>query len=225
MRLPLRQIDISQYFGLTAFAQKHKEWYKDGLHLGIDFRCKEGTTIYSPINGISRVYTTAAGGKSIEIVDGDHKIFCCHLSECLVKGDEVIKEGQPIAYSGSTGKYTTGPHLHLGYYRKGVAVDPSQYFDKLFSGEDIKGKDWEKSYCYHRYGRPRQYLAEFNMMFKNAWLSRNILKRKGRTTPTIEENNALVYGGWSFDEVMDDTMYQFWSNLKKDEYQKLCRQK
>jgi len=215
MRLPLRVIDITQYYGPTAFAQAHKEWYKNGLHLGLDFRCSEGTTVYSPISGETRIYTTDAGGLSMEIVNGMEKVFICHLKERLVQGDTMVKEGQPIAYTGKTGKYTTGPHLHLSYLVNGVHNNPAPKFDALFDGTKINNKDWERSYCYHRYGKKQDWLAEFNMKFKNPWLHRQLQKKFGFPIPSVEFTNALVYGKWPYEVVANDAMYQTWSNKIK----------
>ena len=221
MRLPLRKISITQHYGYTPFAQAHKEWYKDGIHYGVDFRCKEGTRLYAPISGKLEVYETTAGGKSINIVNENKKVFVCHLSSQNVKNGEWVEEGFLIGLSGKTGKYTTGPHLHLSYLIDGKHVNPELYFDKLFTGEKISNKDWEKSAVYHRYGRKRDYPSEVYMLFHNAWVSKQVLKIKRRPFLTVEENNALIYGGWDFETVMDETMYQYWAFYKKDEYKKI----
>ena len=218
MRLPFRQIDITQYYGPTAFAQAHKEWYKNGLHLGLDFRCKEGTIIYSPIDGVTKTYTTVAGGLSMEIIDGNKKVFICHLQEKIVQGDKLVKAGQPIAYSGKSGKYTTGPHLHLSYLVNGAHQNPAPLFDALYTGEPIKNKDWEKTYCYHRYGKKPNLLEEVKIRFKNPWLHKQCQKKYGFPIPNGEVTNALVYGSWDWETVQDDSMYQVWSNLTKSEY-------
>ena len=221
MRLPLRKISITQHYGYTTFAQTHKEWYANGCHYGIDFRCKEGTRIYAPISGKVEVYESTAGGKSINIVNENKKVFVCHLKDWNVKNGVKVDEGQLIALSGRSGKYTTGPHLHLSYLIDGQHVNPALYFDKLFTGETFSNKDWEKSAVYHRYGRKREYLAEVYMLFHNAWVSKQVLKIKKRRFLTVEENNALIYGGWDFETVMDETMYQYWAFYKKDEYMKI----
>jgi len=221
MILPLRKIYVTQYYGHTPFSDSHKEWYKDGVHFGIDFRCQIGTRIYAPISGKVKIYETAAGGKSLSIVNGEQNVFICHLSSWNVENEDNIQQGQLVALSGMSGKYTTGPHLHLSYLINNKYVDPSKYFDKIFTGEKISNKDWEKPLVYHRYGRKREYFAEVYMLFHNAWVSRQVLKIKKRPLLTVEENNALIYGGWDFDTVMDETMYQYWAYYKKDEYNKI----
>jgi hypothetical protein len=223
MRLPLRKISITQHYGYTPFAQAHKDWYKNGIHYGVDFRCSVGTQIYAPISGKVHPYESTLGGKSLLISNGKEKIACYHLSDWNVKNGVNVAEGHSIALSGSSGEATTGPHLHLSYLIDDKQVNPELYFDKLFTGEKISNKDWEKSPVYHRYGRKREYAAEVYMLFHNAWVAKQVKKYKNRSRLTVEEVNAIIYGGWDFETVMQETMYQYWAFYKKDEYNKIFK--
>ncbi len=51
-----------------------------------------------------------------------------HLNKALVKPDQVVRAGQPIALGGSTGR-STGPHLHFETRYMGYAINPSAIFD------------------------------------------------------------------------------------------------
>lgn len=215
MRTPLKYIYITQGYGFTSFSQDKKDWYKNGFHYGIDLRAPIGTIVYSPIDGITRIYTTDAGGLSMEVINGDEKVFVCHLSERLVKGDTLVKAGQPIAKTGKSGLYSTGPHLHLCPYKDGKPQDPTSMFDQLWDGTKINPKDFEKSYAYHRYGKKQNWLAEFKMRFKNPWLHRKLKEETGVAIPSTETCNALVYGGWDIESVLDPAMYQTWSRQTK----------
>jgi murein DD-endopeptidase MepM/ murein hydrolase activator NlpD len=176
--------------------------------------------VYAPIDGISNIYVSNSGGLCLEIINGKEKVLMCHLKERIIQGDTRIKAGQPVAYSGKTGDFCTGPHLHFSYIVNGKHQNPALSFDALFSGETMKNKDWEKSYCYHRYGKKVNYLAEFNMKFKNPWLHKQLQKRFGFPIPSTEVCNALVYGSWDYNTVSDPAMYQIWSKLTKSEYNK-----
>lgn len=97
-----------------------------GFHYGVDLRAPEGTPIGAWFSGtvVSAGYSHGSG----YYVWLDHgygvKTFYCHLSRVdVVKGTHVT-QGTQIALSGNTGVYTTGPHLHLGLYIDGTAVDP-----------------------------------------------------------------------------------------------------
>ena len=51
-----------------------------------------------------------------------------HLSRFLVKPDQRVEVGQPIALGGSTG-HSTGPHLHFETRFMGIAINPEAIFD------------------------------------------------------------------------------------------------
>ena len=52
-----------------------------------------------------------------------------HLSEILVRKDEVVDGNTRIGSVGSTGA-ATGPHVHLEVRIDGVSVDPAEYLPK-----------------------------------------------------------------------------------------------
>lgn len=60
-------------------------------------------------------------GNDLETVYG-------HLSKFLVKPDQYVKVGDPIALGGNTGR-STGPHLHFETRYMGYAINPSAIFD------------------------------------------------------------------------------------------------
>lgn len=49
-----------------------------------------------------------------------------HNTKLAVKVGDVVKQGETIAYSGSTGN-STGPHLHVEFIWKGVTQNPQKY--------------------------------------------------------------------------------------------------
>ena len=103
-------------------------------HIGIDYRAKIGTPIYSMGKGIvDKIYTTKSGIKilQVEYRNGD-KVRFLHLSKYatgLQEGATVL-EGQVIGFTGNSGKYDNGKkqypaHLHVDAKDKdGNSVNP-----------------------------------------------------------------------------------------------------
>jgi hypothetical protein len=219
----------------------YKQWGLDG-HNGVDYACRIGTPLYACHGGeVIAAKTDRDGGVMIEIISSrvgeGYKTIYYHLKDYIVqKGDTVIA-GQLIGYTGNTGKYTTGPHLHLGFkfvidgrtqnYSNGYkgAIDPTPYFPK----------NYEKSRAYHRYGKKRNWLAEYWMRFapieiKNRWADggrylHNVMLRMGYTLPTLsgEQVNAVIYGAWDAASVLNPAMAQSWRWYTKDEFQKIIK--
>jgi len=171
------------------------------------------------------------GGTGIEIWNKDlgFKTFYYHHLENLDKIQKGIKvgAGEVIASADNTGKYTTGDHEHVELYFVdrngntlnknngfGGSVDPAPYFAKQY------GQYWMKPAAYHRYGREQNWLAEFTMRFKNFWLHRQLLKTNQLyKIYDTEFINALVYGGWDFDTVINPAMWEIWVYCKKVDYE------
>lgn len=98
------------------------------FHNGIDIPMKEGTPIYAYSDGIVetveyRSYANNAG-KYIAIIHKEgYETLYLHLSKVLVYNGQLIKKGELLGLSGSTGR-TTGPHLHFEIKRNGIAINP-----------------------------------------------------------------------------------------------------
>lgn len=101
---------------------------KREFHSGLDFAAPTG----------SKVSTVAAGvvnwsgrhpeyGNMVEVKHGDGVVTrYAHNKSNLVKAGDVVKKGQIIALSGSTGR-STAPHVHFEVYKNGRVVDPASY--------------------------------------------------------------------------------------------------
>ncbi len=101
------------------------------MHKGVDLAIRSNDTIYAAFDGKVRLTNFEARGygnyiilrhpNSLETVYG-------HLNKFLVKADQVVRAGDPIALGGSTGR-STGPHLHFETRYMGYAINPSAIFD------------------------------------------------------------------------------------------------
>lgn len=100
------------------------------FHYGVDIKVQVGDTIYATFDGTVRL-TRYERGYGYHVVlrhqNGLETIYG-HLSKFLVKPDQVIKVGDPIALGGNTGR-SSGSHLHFETRFLGVAIDPAKIFD------------------------------------------------------------------------------------------------
>lgn len=96
------------------------------FHYGVDLRAPEGTPIGAWFSGTVESTGTSYGSGNYIWIDHGYGVrsYYCHLSRIDVKKGQHVTQGTQIALSGNTGYYTTGPHLHLGLYIDGTAVDP-----------------------------------------------------------------------------------------------------
>ena len=105
--MPIKGNYVTSHYGWRPqFGRTHK---------GIDLRSAVGDTVYSAFSGRVRLTRFERGGYGFYVIvrheNGLETVYG-HLSRFLVKPDQYVKAGQPIALSGNTGR-STGPHLHF----------------------------------------------------------------------------------------------------------------
>ncbi len=102
---------------------------KKALHAGIDIGARTGTEIRSPASG--KVVVAAYDGRMGKFIRIDHgygiETTYGHLSKIHVKYGDRVHRGDLIGLVGSTGKFSTGPHLHYQVAVNDKVVDPIQY--------------------------------------------------------------------------------------------------
>ena len=94
-------------------------------HLGLDIAGPVGTPILAPASGrvtlVGDLYFT---GNTVLVEHGQGvTTLYAHLSHMLVSEGQGVSRGEKIAEMGATGR-VTGPHLHLGLFWRGTALDP-----------------------------------------------------------------------------------------------------
>lgn len=98
-------------------------------HPAIDIAAAEGAIVYAVLDGtvISSGWNDDTGF-TIQIQHDNNLVSIYKHAEKLLKvtGDKV-SAGTPVALVGSTGKLSTGDHLHFELWHNGEAVDPALY--------------------------------------------------------------------------------------------------
>ena len=102
-------------------------------HLGTDFAAPRGRKIYAAGDGrVTFVGRKGGYGNTIIIQHPNgYRTLYAHQSRFRsgIKRGKRVKRGELIGYVGSTG-LSSGPHLHLGVYKNGRAVNPLKVIKK-----------------------------------------------------------------------------------------------
>lgn len=100
------------------------------FHAGIDIAADYGAGIPAVFSGI--VVTSCEYGEygNVIVIQHDDASYTLygHCSRLIAQLGQHVEQGEIIALVGSTGK-STGPHLHLGYYKNGQWLDPLTLWD------------------------------------------------------------------------------------------------
>jgi murein DD-endopeptidase MepM/ murein hydrolase activator NlpD len=129
-QIPLSFTRISSEFTKKRW---HPVLKRFRAHLGTDFAAPKGRTIYAAGDGrIEFVGIKGGYGKTIMINHGNgYKTLYAHQNAFAkgIKQGQNIKKGELIGYVGNTG-LSSGPHLHLGLYKNGNAIDAMSVITK-----------------------------------------------------------------------------------------------
>ena len=126
---PLNKMRITSAF---TYKRWHPILHRYRPHLGIDIGAKRGTPIYAVADGKVVYAGWMRGYGKVTKIDhgGGYISLYAHQSRILVKKGQFVKARQVIGRVGSTGR-STGPHLHLGVYKRGKPINPFRVLGKL----------------------------------------------------------------------------------------------
>ncbi|MEW6003682.1 MAG: M23 family metallopeptidase [Stygiobacter sp.] len=113
------------------------------MHNGIDIITDIGTKVFAPGGGtVTDIGWKSGYGLTLEIDHGfGYKTLYAHLDKTVIKVGQKIKRGDLIAYSGNSGRLTSGPHLHYEVHHNGVALDPINFiYDDVSLFEILNSK-------------------------------------------------------------------------------------
>lgn len=135
------------------------------MHRGTDIAIRSNDTIYAAFDGKVRITNYQAAGFGYYVIirhPNDLETVYAHLNKFLVKPDQVVKAGQPIALGGSTGR-STGPHLHFETRYMGYAINPAAIFD--FANQTTHTDTYtftKRTYTQARNYAPKHEVAQVN---------------------------------------------------------------
>ncbi len=102
---------------------------KKAFHAGVDISAPRGEEIFAPAKG--KVVVAAYDSKMGNFIRINHRngieTTYGHLSKILVRYSQEVKRGDVLGRVGSTGRFSTGPHLHYQVAVNDKVVDPLQY--------------------------------------------------------------------------------------------------
>ena len=107
----------------SGFAMR---WGK--MHKGVDWACGTGTPVFASCGGtVVRADYSGSYGYVVYINHPDgRQTRYAHNSKLACHVGQQVKQGEVIAYSGSTGN-STGPHVHFEILIGGTQVNPLKY--------------------------------------------------------------------------------------------------
>lgn len=124
LRSPVNYTRISSSFSLN---RKHPLLLFTRPHYGVDLAAPRGTPVVASANGVIKVEGQEGGYGNLIIIDHGKGITTryAHLNRFAsnVHAGSYVKQGQVIAYVGSTG-LASGPHLHYEYRINNIPQNP-----------------------------------------------------------------------------------------------------
>lgn len=100
-------------------------------HFAVDIALPKNTPIKSVANGtVIFADWTPSTGYVIIIRHGDGIISAYKHAASLTKEQgDIVRTGEVIAMAGSTGRESTGVHLHFELWKDGFAIDPTNFIE------------------------------------------------------------------------------------------------
>lgn len=100
-------------------------------HFAVDVALAKNTPIKATLNGtvIFADWTPTTGNVIIIRHNNGFISAYKHAASLTKTQGDVVRTGEVIALAGSTGKESTGVHLHFELWKDGYAIDPAQFID------------------------------------------------------------------------------------------------
>lgn len=98
-------------------------------HTAIDIASRKNEAVKAAADGTVILSSFTAETGQVLVVAHDEEFISVykHNSYLLKKQGDHVKAGEPLAFMGSSGELSSGPHLHLELWWKGKPVNPADY--------------------------------------------------------------------------------------------------
>lgn len=100
-------------------------------HYGVDVVVSRNAPVKTVADGTVIFAEWTAETGNVIIVEHSYGLISVykHNSSLTKEQGERVKKGEVIAAAGSTGEYSTGPHLHFELWSEGQPVNPTDFID------------------------------------------------------------------------------------------------
>jgi len=114
--LPVQGVITAGFHDPAYLAQFGRE------HEGIDIAVPIGTPVRTTMAGrVVWAGEHGAWGNVVAVENGEWLVIFAHLSQVLVKENEIVRAGEIVGLSGSTGN-STGAHVHYEIWEDGISI-------------------------------------------------------------------------------------------------------
>jgi Peptidase family M23/Chitinase class I len=117
----INPLEGKPYRVTSNYGPRHCNFHGREIHSGIDLAIGVGTPVKAAKEGtVIKARQERCGGNVIRLrhPDGNETQYL-HLNRFRVQQGSTVQKGQVIGEVGSTGRCTTGPHLHYEFYPGG----------------------------------------------------------------------------------------------------------
>lgn len=179
------RIDVSEYSmpvpGYITSPYGYRKRFRR-QHKGVDLKLHIGDTVRAAFSGKVRLTRYERKGYGYYVIIRHHnglETVYGHLSKFLVKPNQDVKVGEPIALGGNTGR-STGPHLHFETRYMGYPINPMAIFD--FPNQTTHTDFY--TFSKRTYTQARDYSPNANVQYAEKWLKTNKPKNTYSSTGT-----------------------------------------